>query len=198
MANVDRAGPATGRGAWTWVADDVPVDVSVHSTSMGYSLSRASRKRAQTLSSRPVKDHAAASDSAFPPPDRTVQGASTSTADVAACGFVSCADQARTRQAPEELYVDLQRLMSAFGIYYDGRFYRYSGYRYDRLGDAVAYAELMQSRQSTQVGPIHSHRMTPFGHQALPTGSSWRRGRYRSTQGCTRIATSTTIISRTP
>jgi len=43
--------------------------------------------------------------------------------------------------------------MSAFGIYYDGRFYRYSGYRYDRLGDAVAYAELMQSRQSTQVGP---------------------------------------------
>ena len=43
--------------------------------------------------------------------------------------------------------------MEAFHIDYDGRSYRHSGYRYDRLDDAVAYAELMQSRQSTQVGP---------------------------------------------
>ena len=43
--------------------------------------------------------------------------------------------------------------MSAFCIYHDGRHYRHNGYRYDRLGDAVAYAELMQSRQSTQAGP---------------------------------------------
>jgi len=43
--------------------------------------------------------------------------------------------------------------MSAFRIYHDGRYYRYNGYRYDRLGDAVAYAELMQSRQSTRVDP---------------------------------------------
>jgi hypothetical protein len=53
-----------------------------------------------------------------------------------------------TTFGPEELYVDFQRLMSAFRIDYDDRFYRYSGYRYDRLGDAMAYAELMQSAQS--------------------------------------------------
>lgn len=40
--------------------------------------------------------------------------------------------------------------MSAFAIHYDGRCYRYRGYRYDRLEDAVAYAELMASRQSTE------------------------------------------------
>ena len=48
---------------------------------------------------------------------------------------------------------DRRRLMSAHSIHYDGRRYRYNGYRYDRVADAVAYAELMQSRQSTRAGP---------------------------------------------
>ena len=46
-----------------------------------------------------------------------------------------------------------RRLMSAFSVHYDGRSYRWNGYRYDRLADAVAYAELMQARQSSEVGP---------------------------------------------
>jgi hypothetical protein len=40
------------------------------------------------------------------------------------------------------------RLMSEFSIQYDGRHYRYCGYRYDRLEDAVDYARLMRARHS--------------------------------------------------
>ena len=39
------------------------------------------------------------------------------------------------------------RLMQAFSIRHDGRHYIYNGYRYDRLEDGIAYAELMSSRQ---------------------------------------------------
>ena len=48
---------------------------------------------------------------------------------------------------------DRRRLMSAHSIHYDGRRYRYNGYRYDRVADAVAYAELVQSGQPTEAGP---------------------------------------------
>jgi hypothetical protein len=59
----------------------------------------------------------------------------------------------RTGLAPDDLDDDGRRLMSAFSIHYDGRRFRYNGYRYDRLADAVAYAGLMQSRQSSRAGP---------------------------------------------
>ena len=42
--------------------------------------------------------------------------------------------------------------MSAFSIDYDGRHYRYDGYRYDRLVDAVSYARLVESRQAQHEG----------------------------------------------
>jgi len=38
------------------------------------------------------------------------------------------------------------RQMTEFCITQDGLRYRYNGYRYDRLADAVAYARLMRSR----------------------------------------------------
>jgi len=46
--------------------------------------------------------------------------------------------------------------MSAFAIHYDGRHYRYNGYRYDRLAEAVSYAELMRSRHpgTNDPGPL--------------------------------------------
>ena len=50
-----------------------------------------------------------------------------------------------------------RHLMSAFSIHYDGRYYRYNGYRYDRLAQAIAYAEHMQSRQSTEVMGAHPY-----------------------------------------
>jgi hypothetical protein len=39
-----------------------------------------------------------------------------------------------------------ERLMTSLAIRFDGRQYRYRDYRYDRLDDAVAYAELQLKR----------------------------------------------------
>jgi hypothetical protein len=67
-------------------------------------------------------------------------------------GSVAGEARAREKLAPRDLD-NRRRLMSAFAIHYDGRHYRYNGYRYDRLADAVSYAELMQSRQPRQDDP---------------------------------------------
>lgn len=56
-----------------------------------------------------------------------------------------------------------RRSMSEFSIGYDGRRYRWGGYRYDRLADAVAYAGLMRSKQA-QEGRTAS---LPRGHAAI-------------------------------
>jgi hypothetical protein len=45
---------------------------------------------------------------------------------------------------------DCARLMSALGIHYDGRRYLYKTYRYDRLADAIAYAQLTGHRDKDQ------------------------------------------------
>ena len=45
---------------------------------------------------------------------------------------------------------DQARLMAAFAIRFDGRSYRYNGYGYSQLDDAVTYARLMQLRQSEE------------------------------------------------
>lgn len=39
-------------------------------------------------------------------------------------------------------------LMAELSIAHVGRYYRYGGYRYERLADAVAYARLMRARQT--------------------------------------------------
>ena len=52
----------------------------------------------------------------------------------------------------------LESMMSQFSIYFDGRRYRYRGYRYEHLVDALAYARLMRSRHSEEdsdVTPSH-------------------------------------------
>ncbi|HVE49427.1 MAG TPA: hypothetical protein VNG69_07400 [Casimicrobiaceae bacterium] len=59
-----------------------------------------------------------------------------------------------------------ERLMSAFSIDFDGRCYRYRGYRYGRLQDAVAYAELMASRQSTETA---FDPLRPYDHVRPPS-----------------------------
>ncbi|WP_257385143.1 hypothetical protein [Tahibacter caeni] len=41
---------------------------------------------------------------------------------------------------------DDQRDMREYQVHYDGCAYEYNGYRYDCLGDALAYARLMRSR----------------------------------------------------
>jgi len=40
------------------------------------------------------------------------------------------------------------RLMAEWSIAHVGRYYHYDGYRYERLEDAVAYAQLVRARQS--------------------------------------------------
>jgi len=42
------------------------------------------------------------------------------------------------------------RLMTEWSIVRQGRHYHYDGYRYERLADAVAYAQLGRARQSPQ------------------------------------------------
>ena len=44
--------------------------------------------------------------------------------------------------------VELQRRLAKLAIGFDGRQYTYADYRYDRLDDAVRYAELMLQRQA--------------------------------------------------
>lgn len=41
------------------------------------------------------------------------------------------------------------QLMAELGITFDGRSYRYEDYRYDRLADAINYAQLMRVRAGT-------------------------------------------------
>ena len=43
-----------------------------------------------------------------------------------------------------------ERLTSEFSIQYNGHHYQYDGYRYDRLSDALFYAQLMRSRTSPE------------------------------------------------
>ena len=76
--------------------------------------------------------------------------------------------QARKGMERDDIPNGRTRLMSAFYIDHDGRYYRYNGYRYDSLADAVAYAELMQCRQSTEMGP---DPFTPGAGIAPPTAA---------------------------
>jgi hypothetical protein len=46
--------------------------------------------------------------------------------------------------------VESGRLMAEFSIAHQGRYYHYDGYRYERLADAVAYAQLVRARQTQQ------------------------------------------------
>jgi hypothetical protein len=57
-------------------------------------------------------------------------------AEVASSGPARSSDSAGERQ----------RLMAEFSITYNGRYYHYERYRYDRLEDAVDYARLQRSR----------------------------------------------------
>jgi hypothetical protein len=115
--------------------------------------------------SKPLRSHAADRRSVVAPQDRN-QVTSVRIEGALACGCAASAG--RTRTALREAYVDRQHIMSAFRIYHDGRYYRYSGYRYDCLGDAVAHAELMQTRQSTEVGP---DPFAPGEPMPMPTAS---------------------------
>ncbi|MGE5491624.1 MAG: hypothetical protein ACM31P_10110 [Actinomycetota bacterium] len=45
-----------------------------------------------------------------------------------------------------DLGADERRRIIKYGIGFDGRFYRYREYRYDRLADALKYAELDSTR----------------------------------------------------
>lgn len=54
-------------------------------------------------------------------------------------------------QAKENpLIPDEQRLAAELGIGFDGRYYRYRDYRYDRLADAIGYARLERARPGWQ------------------------------------------------
>ncbi|WP_157008301.1 hypothetical protein [Xenophilus azovorans] len=54
-------------------------------------------------------------------------------------------EDARAHAAPD---VELQRRLGELAIGFDGRQYTYASYKYDRLDDAVRYAELVRGRQA--------------------------------------------------
>lgn len=49
-----------------------------------------------------------------------------------------------------ELNADQRHKVAQYGIGFDGRYYSYLGYRYDRLSDALNYAALDSSRPCWQ------------------------------------------------
>jgi hypothetical protein len=59
-----------------------------------------------------------------------------------------------------------ERQMTDFSIGYDGLHYAYNGYRYDRLADAVVYAQLMRSRPMQEDA---GGRFSPASAPAPPT-----------------------------
>lgn len=63
--------------------------------------------------------------------------------------------------AATELNADQRRKVAQFGIGFDGRYYRYRDYRYDRLSDALNYAELESSRPGWQASDGPSQWLQP-------------------------------------
>ncbi|HZX32307.1 MAG TPA: hypothetical protein VFF03_13230 [Rhodocyclaceae bacterium] len=49
--------------------------------------------------------------------------------------------------APHRPTAEDREVMASLGIAFDGKHYLYDGYRYDRCGDAVAYARLKSARR---------------------------------------------------
>lgn len=66
---------------------------------------------------------------------------------------------------------DVERQMAQSGIGFDGRFYRYKQYRYDLLADAVRYAQLDASRQTSRTEPDVSLQ---WAQVAQPTETEWK------------------------
>lgn len=60
-------------------------------------------------------------------------------------------------QAPAAAATEECQLLAELSIIRDGRQYLYDGYQYDRLADAIAYAQLVrgQARQSGPSSPAH-------------------------------------------
>lgn len=64
-----------------------------------------------------------------------------------------------------------ERDAAAMGVGFDGRFYRYRTYRYDRCADAVAYAKLDQSKGQYRDKVIQS---VPWEKAIEPTDDEYR------------------------
>jgi hypothetical protein len=74
---------------------------------------------------------------------------------------------------------------AALGVTFDGRQFRFSGFRYDRVEDAVAYARLLWQRDempaATQAAEAQAIRPSPTAEQQqemAALGIALREGRY--------------------
>jgi hypothetical protein len=56
--------------------------------------------------------------------------------------YQATTDDAPIWTAPDEPTEEERQVMKELDVTFDGRYYRYSDYRYDRLADAVNYARL--------------------------------------------------------
>lgn len=66
--------------------------------------------------------------------------------------------------------MDAERRMIELSILRSGRYYYYAGYRYDRLADAIAYAEVVRARRERQLDPpwLMPSVMPPVDSGSLP------------------------------
>ena len=64
-------------------------------------------------------------------------------------------DDSSSAAAPSEAAsaLDSERQMTEFSIVRAGRYYYYEGYRYESLEDAIAYAQVVRSRQAHRPSP---------------------------------------------
>jgi hypothetical protein len=72
--------------------------------------------------------------------------------------------------APSEPPRTTEELMARLGIVFDGRSFRYGGYRYDSLADAVNYAELEHRRPSPGEHALQQIREPTAVEQELMRG----------------------------
>ena len=65
-------------------------------------------------------------------------------------------------------------LMTELSITRHGRYYHFDGYRYELLGDAIAYAELIRARSSQPVQRPHLPAFDRFDAVAGPSAADWQ------------------------
>lgn len=79
---------------------------------------------------------------------RQVQAATSRLIEDAQARAHSCLEPNWTRPKLSDIPPEMQSRMKELAIGFEGRQYTFSGYRYDRLSDAINYAELSRSRDS--------------------------------------------------
>jgi hypothetical protein len=128
-------------------------------------IARIDNNREHLSGTRPESSGSVAADLLGPRPPQALQSCGPAV-NAPLNPSASSAGEPTSRQIAPNQAGALESMMSQFSIYFDGRHYRYRGYRYDRVGDALAYARLMRSRH-----PEEGSSITPSFDSVVPSPS---------------------------